>query len=346
MKKWIVIIVCIICFINGVHAQCLAPVGAASSIPANPVDKINRRFKFDYKISSDLEYAIEGDVQHFTMDYYVNTADGSILFPSGPLGFFKNNLGVYQSTRGRIDGAVWLANGQLVTYVYDRYNNEHRAITRQSSQTANIRIENDLIYSMHFFSKSEERNKIPEPMPSHVNWDTPTQGYVAEMREPKTGLNNIWTMYFDTAPTPIKTTAVMVGFMVGILKDMSDAKCNRLIVYNKVNIGGPESGNYIQVTLNSMIPSGITFDASEYKPMIVGGDEDSDIEVETAYFEEKMGEILLRKETLREKRKICGSDYCREMIDKELEELTEREERLNCRMAKAMGLEDMMDECH
>ena len=88
---------------------------------------------------------------------------------------------------------------------------------------------------MQIFSSSEALAEHPEPMPYYLVWDHPTQGYKGKLVE-ETGIENTRNIYFDTAPTPIKTSCIMMGYMVGVLKDAGEQKCNRLIVYNKVSI--------------------------------------------------------------------------------------------------------------
>lgn len=118
--------------------ECLAPLDAESSFPPNPENEINGIFKFDYKIEAlvnfsganiDPDYA-RGDPNQLIMEYYVNSADGSIMFPGGPTGFFKTNMS-YPNSDGTIDAAIWLANGQMVSYVYDSEEKKWRAITRK-----------------------------------------------------------------------------------------------------------------------------------------------------------------------------------------------------------------------
>ena len=331
---------------HGSWAQCLAPLDAESNFSSNPVNKINGVFKFDYKIESILKYSMGGAPEELKMDYYVNSSDGTILFPSGPTGFFSTNLGMYTSNDGRIDGAIWLPNGQMVTYVFDADNNINRAITRETSQTAGNLDTNDYQNMMQFFSSSEELAEHPDPMPADAQWNGTTQGYKGELVESRTGIKNTWTIYFDANPTPIKTSPIMVGFMVGVLKDARELKCNRLAVYTRVDIGGPDTGEYMQTELISIKPMGITFDATDYKPTTLGGDAGSDMKVEMDYFQGRMVQLLRRKETLEDRRKQCGSDLCRDNIDRELEELQEQEKRLNCEMAVAMGLEDLLEDCN
>ena len=319
MKNGVFHLFIAICTLYNVHSQCLAPLGAESALRENPVEKINGVFKFDYKIQADIEFTMNGSAERIEMDYYVNSADGSMLFPSGPMGFFNTNFGSYQNNRGKIDGAIWLANGQMITYFLDKSDGSKRAVTRQTKQTANDKFGNDYLSMMRFFNSSTELAEHPEPMPSHIQWKNPTEGYKGEIIESYTGLKNTVEIYFDSKPTPIKTSTVMVGFMIGVMKDAVHKNCNRLAVFNKVNIGGDDSDEYIQAELRSMLPSGITFDATDYKPTFLGGDAGTDFTSNMSDFEGRMMDLISRKEALKTRRKRCSLSVCLDRIDAELE---------------------------
>ena len=343
MKKYVCLLALALLVWN-LKAQCLTPLEVESEFETNPVEEINGVFKFDYKITSEVAYSSDGTAERLKMDYYVNTADGSILLPSGPMGFFKANTGRYRSDDGRIDGAIWLSNGQMVTYVFDAKNSIKRAITTQTTQTTDDVFTDKYLNMMQFFASSEEMAEHPEPLPADFAWTGVTRGYKGELKE-STGITNTWTVYFDEAPTPIKTSTVMVGFMVGVLKDVRELKCNRLAVYTKINIGGVDTGNYMEARLKSIKPFGITFDASDYKPMTLGGTRGTDIRATMAAFEGRMLEIHNRRQHLKNQRRLCRDKVCRERWDRELDRLKEDEDRLNCEIARAMGVEDTLEEC-
>ncbi|MGB5668149.1 MAG: DUF11 domain-containing protein, partial [Maribacter sp.] len=173
--------------------ECLAPLDSESAFTANPVDEINAVFKFDYKIKAVMDFQMSdtdgfspeysrGNPTQMIMEYYVNSADGSILFPGGSFGFFKSNL-TYSDLDGTIDAAIWLANGQMVSYVDDAKNDKKHAITRESVQTANSRFGTDYINMMQFFQSAFELAELPDPLPSHVQWPRSTKGYRGELIE-------------------------------------------------------------------------------------------------------------------------------------------------------------------
>jgi uncharacterized repeat protein (TIGR01451 family) len=340
---------------NPATGECLAPLDVESSFAANPVDEIDAVFKFDYKIEAIMDFQMSdmdgfspeytrGNPTQMILEYYVNSADGSILFPGGPTGFFKTNL-TYSDRDGTIDAAIWLANGQMVSYVHDAKKNEKHAITRESVQTANSRLGTDYISMMQFFQSAFELAELPDPLPSNVQWPRSTKGYRGELIEGYTGLTNTWDMYFDTAPTPIRTSCIMMGFMVGVLKDVRNTNCNRLAVYTKVNIGGEDSGDVIEVVLKSIKPMGITFDGTIYKPLTIGGDYGTTALTNMDDFEAKMRSIETRKLTYERERKHCISDWCVEEKDALLESLRKEKSHAICQQMVAMGMEDSFAEC-
>jgi len=330
--------------------ECLAPLDAESSFSPNPDTEINGIFKFDYKIESlinfsgadiDPDYA-RGDPNQLIMEYYVNSADGSIMFPGGLTGFFKTNLS-YSNNDGTIDAAIWLANGQMVSYVYDSEEKKWRAITRESAQTANGRFGNDYLNMMQFFRTAQEMAELPDPLPSYVDWPNSAKGYRAELIESYTGNTNIWNMYFDTAPTPIKTSCIMMGFMVGVLKDARNTKCNRLLIYTKVDIGELTSGESMEIILKSIKPAGITFDAKKYEPLRIDGDAGTAILKDLDQYESRMRSIEIRKQTV--ERRYCSNVSCEDQKIAELEVLRREKSEVICEMMVKNGMESSMAEC-
>ena len=340
---------------SSASGECLAPVDAESSMPANPVDEINGVFKFDYKIEVLLDFQMSdmdgfspeysrGNPTQLKLEYYVNSADGSMLFPGGPFGFFKTNFR-YSDRFGRVDGAIWLANGQMVVYGYDAKEDRNVAATRESIQTAEGKWGSDYLNMMQFFSSSEALAEHADPLPAHVQWDGTVQGYKGKLIEGPTGIENTWNIYFDTTPTPIKTSCIMMGFMVGVLKDARGAKCNRLVVYNRVNIGGEGSGDVMETQLLSIKPMGITFDGAGYNPLTIGGDYGTAAFAKMDDFEAKMRSIEIRKQTYEREKSQCISDWCIDEKDALLESLQKEKSHIICEQMVNMGMEDSFAEC-
>ena len=335
--------------------ECLAPLDTESAFAANPVDEIDVVFKFDYKIKAILDFQMS-DMEEFSpeysrgnptqmiMEYYVNSADGSMLFPGGPTGFFKTNLS-YSDIEGTIDAAIWLANGQMVSYVYDANNDKKHAITREITQTANGRFGTDYMNMMQFFRSSFELAEQPDPLPSHVQWPGSTKGYRGELIESYTGLTNTWDVYFDTAPTPIRTSCIMMGFMVGVLKDVRNTQCNRLAVYTKVNIGGTGTGDAIEVELKYIKPMGITFDGSDYTPFTIAGEYGTAAGAKMDDLEAKMRSIEIRRQTIEREKERCMNTRCVDQKNALLEDLRKEKSQAICEQMVAMGMEDSYTEC-
>ena len=341
--------------VGGEPRNCLAPVDALSTFTANPTEPINTVFKFDYKIEAVINFEMDmegfntefsrGDPTEMIMEYYVNSADGSILLPGGTMGFFKTNFR-FPTRFGRIDAAVWLPNGQMVVYGYDEEENLHRAVTRESIQSADGRQGMDYFNMMQFFSSSEALAESAEPPPSDVLSQYGTvAAYKGRYAESFTGIENTWHLYFDTSPTPIKTSCIMMGFMVGVLKDARATKCNRLLVYSKVNIGGEDSGESMEARLKSIVPAGRTFNATSYLPLIAGGDTGTNAMATMQEYESRMRDLQLRRQTLQRERERCMSNACRDDVDEKLEENRMDRSRLICEGAVAMGMEESFEEC-
>ena len=340
---------------SGDPGNCLAPLDAQSSFSANPIDPVNSVFRFDYKIEAVLNFEMNaqdfneeysrGDPMEWVMDYYVNSADGSILLPGGSMGFFKTNFS-YSNDFGKIDAAVWLPNGQMVVYGFDAKENLDRAVTRESIQSAEGRQGMDYFNMMQFFDSSQELAESADIPPADVLLKYGTvAGYKGKYAESFTGLENTWNLYFDTNPTPIKTSCIMMGFMVGVLKDARASKCNRLLVYSKVNIGGEDSGESMEARLISVKPVRRTFDATSYLPMTIDGDTGTQAQVDLSSYESRMRDLQVSREFLKREREQCRDRACFDRVDASLEENRMARSRLTCESMVAMGMETSVADC-
>lgn len=331
--------------------DCLAPYDAHSEIPSNPVENIDGNFSFDYKIEAVVRFEMNmssvnteyfrGIPNELVMEYYVNSTDGSILFPGGSMGFFSTN---FRGDLSDIHAAIWLANGQMVGYGTDRTGTK-KAITRKINRTAGQRIGMDHQYIMDFFSSSDALAEHPQPMPESVRWEGITKGYKGNVIEQRTGIENTVNLYFSVEPTPIRTSCNMMGFMVGVLKDTWIEKCNRLLVYNKVFIGGEDSGDSMEAELRSIKLMGMNFDGREYDPMYVGGEIGTDINAKMQEYNTRLQILEMDKENFKNRKKLCRDQVCRDEMNREIERLDERIERLNCEAARALGWEHLADNC-
>ena len=327
--------------------NCLAALNAESKMEPNSESDVNSVFKFDYKIESiltiggtDTDYARHGN--RFKMDYYVNSADGTIMIPGGPTGFFKTNFD-YADTNDRIDAAIWLSNGQMVSYVYDAKAGHQRAITKESALTAGTRMGNDFLKSKEFL---ESARKLPgNYKPPEMTWPEPAIGYEGQVKENYTGQFNTMTMYFAKKPTPIATSTIMMGFMVGVLKDTEFDNCNRLVVFNRVSIGGYDTSEYLQVQLVSIKPQGITFDGSDYQNSPFDGDYGTDFMAKKDDYEQEYRNLELRRRILQDDRERCRTKSCFDRVDADLEENSRQRDLLTCKMSVVMGIEKTVEDC-
>ncbi len=339
----------------GIFGECLAPLDAESGFPPNPETEISSVFRFDYKIEAVVRFQMadmegfspeysRGDPMEYQMTYYVNSADGSILFPGGDTGFFKTNAN-YTDQYGTIDAAVWLSNGQMVSYVEDTGAGKFRAITRESAQTASGRFGTDYLNMMQFFSSASELAALPDPLPDYVQWPGTTKGFRGELIESYTGNTNVVDMFFDTAATPIRTSCIMMGFMVGVLKDVNTTQCNRVVVYNKVHIGGLDSGDSMEAILKSVKPMGTTFDGTPYEPFRIGGDPGTGAAAGMMQYEDKMRVLEGRRMMLQQERENCMNTRCQEQMNEALEALRLERARLVCEFSVERGYYSSMEEC-
>ncbi len=336
------------------RGDCLAPMDVLSTMTPNPT-AIDGTFKFDYKIKAEMNFEMadttgfspeyfRGNPNELIMEYYVNSADGSILFPGGEMGFFDTNFKDF-SAFGEIHAAIWRPNGQMVVYGIDARDGKQRAITRESIQSSEGRYQNDFLQIQRFISSSLEWGEWREPLPSRIEWSGDVIGYKANLKEEATGMTNVWIIYFDKAPTPIKTSIPMMGFMVGVLKDIQELQCNRLAVYTKVHIGGVGSGDAIEMELKWIKPMGISFDATSYKPMTIGGDYGTAVFEQMDDLEDKLRSIEIRRQMLEQQRKKCRDTRCFDRVDAQLEDLQKQKSEAICRQMVEMGMEDSFSEC-
>ena len=165
------------------------------------------------------------------------------------------------------------------------------------------------------------------------------------MIESYTGMTNVIDLYLDTSPTPIRTSCILMGFMVGVLKDVAHSQCNRLLVYTKFNIGGVGSGDSMEVFLKSVKPMGITFDGSSYHPMALDGDYGTAALANLDDFEDRLRSIEIQRQTVQREKDRCTSAMCVDRKNAMLEEIQKAKSQVICEQMVHMGMEDSMAEC-
>ncbi len=343
MKKSITILLLILLVAFQSNSQCLAGLMDESIVSANPENGVRGDFHFDYKIESDIEMQTsDGIIKRFNVDYYVNTADGSIFFEK-KFGFFGSDDLPFDSRMGRVDGTMIFPNGQMTVYVYDAKYDKKRALNFQSNRSLNDTSLDNYTRMMQFLNSLNETSEHPGALPETVVWKGIAQGYKGTIYSDG-GDEVEMTMYFDTSPRQtINTNQPIVGFLVGVVKDFTIKQCNRLAVFTKMEI---KSRNYyIQAGLLSINKIDNTFNASVYKPGQIAGMAGTDIKVKSEDFTRRWAEITAKMEMYKRKIKECTSYECKGRYENLIKEAKEEGDRLECEIAKAMGMEDKLEDC-
>jgi len=329
-------------------AQCIS--GSQSKFPANSEKKIDSIFNFDYRVNSTLEYKREGEVKRFALTYYVNTQDGSMFFPKGilPANNFED-----QNEHFRFDGTVWLSNRQMVNYIFDKANNQKRAMTVATNQSSSDVFIDQHTAILSFFNDREDYEKekeTPEPLPESFIWKGITHGYTGKIRNSNS--EAILTVYFDERPLTIHTSAPISGFLVGVYNFLDVKKCNKLAVFSKIE---QENGDYIQEELFSMTQEEKSFNASSYKPFgllkgVMGtqGNGVQNMKAVMADFQSKAIALGQELQKLQKDKQKCidiargDPSYCNERYDPLIEANKQQSKQLQYDLMKKMGAEDMM----
>ncbi len=343
MKKRITTLLLIIIVAFQSNSQCLARLMDESTVSVNPENGKRGDFHFDYKIESDIEMKTsDGIVKRYNVDYYVNTADGSIFFEK-KFGFFGSDDLPFDSRMGKVDGTIIFPNGQITVYVYDAKSDKKRALNFQSNKSLSDAGLDNYTRMMQFLNSLNETSEHPEPLPETVVWSGVTQGYKGKVYSDKGDEVKI-TMYFDTNPTQtIRTNQPITGFLVGVVKDFTIKKCNRLAVFTKMEI--PSKNYYIQAGLLSINKFDKTFNTSDYKPGKIAGMMGTDIKRKSKDFRRRWAELTAKMEMYKKKKKECTSYECMDRYKKLIKEAKEEGKQLECEIAKAMGMEDKLEDC-
>jgi hypothetical protein len=328
--------------------QCIT--GSQSKMLANSEKKIDSIFNFDYRINSTLEYKREGKVKRFALTYYVNTQDGSMFFPKGilPANNFED-----QNEHFRFDSTVWLSNRQMVNYIFDKTNNQKRAMTVSTKKSSTDVFMGQHTEILSFFNDREDlemAQETPKPLPVEFKWNSITHGYTGDIyfETEKAKM----TIYLDEHPTDIKTSTPIVGFLVGVVNFLDEKKCNKLAVFTKIE---QENGDYIQEELFSMTKEEKSFNASSYKPFgllkgVMGtqGNGVRNMKAVMADFQSKAIALGQELQKLQKDKQKCidtakgDNSYCSEKYNPLIEANKQQSKQLQYDLMKKMGAEDMM----
>jgi len=348
MKKQLLLLCVFVQLTTFLFGQCVT--ASQSKFPANSKNKIDSIFNFDYKIKSDVEIKTNGHVKRLRMIYYVNTQDGSMFYPKGFL--LANNMKTADE-HFRFDGAIWLSNRQMVTYVYDIANHIKRAMTVSSNKSSlNEFLDQHLAISSFFDDRADPtiKQEIPEPMPASFHWNGITEGFTGNIYD--RNYKAKMTIYIDKHPMTIKTSFPMVGFLVGVINFHNMNKCNQLAVFTKIE---QENGDYIQEELISITKGYKNFNAFGYKPIgllkdIVSGPGSrmQNVKAKMAEFQIKSMAIANRIEKIKNEKQHCidttegDRNYCIKHYNPLIKKAKEEAKKLQFDLMKKMGAEDMM----
>ncbi len=347
---------------NAQGAQCLAPVDATSDMPANPEDRANAVFSFDYKIVSNVKHrSREGKITEINrLKYYVNSQDGTMFFPKDavPSSVLRALTG-YSSMEDEdveFNGMVIFPNGKYVMFVRLKEfeeGNPKRALTKSVPSNADDIVVENFTNITKFFNDIADKFASQddlEPLPSNSKWQGKSLGYTAEISGRYTN-HAVRTMYIDLQPTAITTGTGMVGFLVGVVKDWRIENCNRLVVFHKVE---HDDGSYIQAELVSMTQERKTFNGSSYEPTQLASfsavpgavDEEmlNNFQEKMAEYQSQLIELSTRLEKLKGEKRRClnthrdNPEYCNAHFDPQIERAENELKALNEKLMESMGV--------
>ena len=327
--------------------------GNQSKFSPNPQNKINDVFKFDYQIYSTITYKSGNKIKQLKTHYYANSQDGTLFFPESILGM--NNFDEIDN-HFRFDGALRLANGQLVIYLYDQQNQKKRAFTVDSKKTASDSfLNNHTVFSSFFNDRNDPdlEQENPEPLLADFDWDGILHGYTGDIYNNSDKAK--MTLFLDEQPMLLFRTSVpLCGFLGGIFNYLDADKCNALIVFNKIEM---ENGDYIQEALKSINPETYTFNGISYEPFGLleeltsgTGTNIQNVQANMAEFQSKIMEMAQQMQQLKEQKRECrdsarGDEIsdCNDHFDPLIKEVEDQMEQLQRQLLKSMGAEDLMD---
>ncbi|HMB61665.1 MAG TPA: hypothetical protein VKN36_01235 [Eudoraea sp.] len=332
------------------EAGCMIGANVPSPMAPNP-EGTEGIFRFDYKIESIARASFIDGGRRQTMDlsvnYYVNSNDGSLFFSTDTGGFFGANAFATSDRMGRIDGVVQKADGQQVIYGLENPTSTLRAVVVAQDQTAADVAGKKQLNVSEFMNSLGSTTLSPDPLPPHLaaKWGN-VPGYVGRMND-VSGTKSTVTIYMGRSPDirPIPTNSPLVGFLVGIFKDHVQADCNKLAFYTRMTSDG--SDDYLEVELVHIEPASIEFDGTPYKLTQWGAVPGSTARTRMQALQGRMEALALSKEAAKTARRNCAPNdtACYDQYTRQMEQLERELEDLECQIACDMGLEEYADNC-
>ncbi len=386
---WFAVIILLITIPISLYSQpksaCLALISDTSAIEANPV-KINGEFNFDYWIKSRIRGKWRDDElsplkeREVYIDYFVNTADGSILLPEPSLQrlytYLPVNLdSVLNDRRGKFTAMIRMSNGQVVWYAFDKINNIKRAITSQTNTTTHD------VASRQKQMLERYLNSIQAILDGYTDLgDARHESWASDLvRRDRVwggpdGLKQIsgpWqydrdsrvyrvTMQIANNPgiPRVATGKPLIGFISGIMKS-NRSPCNLLVVETTIELTEDKivndeligqhtlvnRGEYLQETITEIGEVHTSFDASGYKPAFLGSVPGTGMRAQMAVYEARIAK--LEYDISQEKKKLnrCSIQLCVDRVQERIDRLEQDKKDLFCEVYHMTGVADAFEEC-
>lgn len=334
------------------EAGCMIAADVPSTIAANP-EGTEGVFVFDYYIESvaRIEYVDTntGAVtnKNYNMNYYVNSNDGSMLFSTEEEGFFDANAFPTADNMGEIHEVVWKSDGQIVIYALESITGTLRAVIMAQDQTAaDVALQKRLNVT-EFMNSMGSMTRSPDPLPPHLQakWGE-VPGYTGQMNDVD-GTKSTVTIYMGRSPdlAPIPTSSPLVGFQTGIFKDNVQDNCNKLVVYSKMTAGA--SSDFMEVELKDIRRVRKEFDGTPYQRTQLGAVPGSVPSTQMQAYNAQYEALSLQEEAAERARRNCGPNdtACYDLYTRQIEQLKQQQEDLECEFACRMGMAELYDNC-
>lgn len=364
----------IVIVLHGAHAQsspggCLAPIEEPSKMFLNPTE-VNSVFSFDYKITSHIKGLWRDDEasptptrQEMQMNYYVNSADGSLYMSEGYVNVMLLSSGVSMrdimyNSMGKIEGVIRLPNGQMIILVLDRISGKKRAITVEIPALPFhlFRIQGERLDG--FIDEVINNNSIEAGGRTSKASALIMRNDLWGSNGGLTQISGVWesplddtryqvTMQIANRPgiEPIATNTPLVGLMTGIIK-AKRSPCNYLVVetviqqiesYMRVGDPGYDEPTlvpsevveaYVGETMTNIVKQHKTVDTAEYEVMRLPGNPQHTEEDREILLEEQQTYYTQLEALLKQLETCRDNEFCIARINQDILQLQKQYEGL------------------